>query len=898
MSIKVFIDNTEYDAEIGQTILEVARKHLIEIPALCWQPQLLPYGACRLCIVEVKGERRPVTSCSYQIVKEIEVLTKTAEILRMRKNILSLLLSNHPADCMTCEKSGDCLLEKYAYEYGIRKPAFLGERNKVCEKDGKPFIIRDYEKCIMCGRCVRVCEEIAGANAIDFGWRGFGVQIVSGFDGSLKDNGCFFCGNCIEVCPVGALREISAEKKGRTWEFRKINTICPYCGVGCGIQVSVKDNSIVKINALPDGSVNKGWLCVKGKFGFEYVKSPDRLKKPLLKKEKKAGKFMEISWDEALDLIVNRFSEIRKKYGANALAGLASAKCTNEENYLFQKFFRQIIGTNNIDHCARLCHAPSVAALSQTLGSGAMTNSLDEIENCSDCIVLIGSNVSETQPVTSYKIRKAVSRGAKLIVIDPQEIEMAKIAEIYIQPWFGSDVMLLNALAKIILQENLINKEFIEQRVENFEEYQNWMNNFSLLEAEKITGISVEMMKRVAKIYATSKASIIIWAMGITQHITGTDNVFALSNLALLTGQIGRPGAGLAPLRGQNNVQGACDMGALPDFFPGYQKVENPEIREKFKNFWNTDYLPEKKGLTVVEIFSAIQHGQIKGLYIMGENPLVSDPDISYVKEAIKKLEFLVVQDIFLTQTAKYADLILPSACSFEKEGTFTNTERMVQKVNRCVEPPKDAKPDWEILKNLAKRFGFDWGYHSVWDITGEINKVVPIYAGITPERLSYGSLQWPCPNEKHPGTSTLHIEKFSIGRGKLKCVEYRYPYELPDEEYPFVVTTGRVLTEYHTRTMTARVDGLEQLSGEPFCLMNENDLKKLKLKHGSKIKVISRRGQIEIKVKKSRSVREKTVFIPFHYGEAAANTLTHHHLDPVAKTPEYKICAARIEKL
>ncbi len=896
--IKFFIDGIEVYGEKGKTILEVAREYNIEIPALCYDKRLSFNGACRLCIVEVQGEKRPVASCCYPIYEGMNVYTKTEKIINYRKLTLQLLISNHPLDCMICEKSGDCLLEKYAYEYGIKELNYQGEKQKIREKDGKPFIIRDYEKCILCGRCVKVCEEIVGANAIDYKNRGFLTEISAGFDQILKDTECLFCGNCIDVCPVGALREEYSERKGRVWEFKKVNTICPYCGVGCGIEVFVKNNEIVKVKGAEENPVNNGFLCVKGKFGFEYVKSPDRLKKPLLRKtsRKEKPEFEEIDWETALNLIKEKLIEIKVRYGPDSIAGLSSAKCTNEENYLFQKFFRQIIGTNNVDHCARLCHSSTIAGLSQTIGAAAMTNPFDEIENFSECIILVGSNVSETQPVTSYKIRKAVERGAKLIVIDPKEIEMAKISTIYLQPKIGTDVMLFNAIAKIIIENDWIDKKFIEERVENFQEYKNFIENLSLSEAEKITGIPIEKIKQVAEIYAKSKASVIIWAMGITQHTTGTDNVLTLSNLSLLTGQIGKVGAGLCPLRGQNNVQGACDMGALPDFLPGYQKIENQELREKFEKFWDVK-LPENKGLTVVEIFEAIYDEKIKGLYIMGENPLVSDPDINHLKEAIGKIKFLVVQDIFLTETANYADIVLPSCCSFEKEGTFTNTERRVQKLNKCVEPPGDAKPDWEILKELAKKFNFDWDYQNVWDILKEINQLVPIYKGITPERIRQTSLQWPCPEVNHPGTKTLHLEKFPIGKGKLKIVEYKEPFELPDDEYPFILTTGRILPEYHTRTMTKRVSGLKELIGEPFCLMNRKDMEEMGLKDNFKVKIFSRRGMIEIKVMGSSSIPKKVVFIPFHFAEQAANILTHHQLDPVSKIPEYKICSIKIEK-
>jgi len=787
------------------------------------------------------------------------------------------------------------LLEKYAYEYGIKKVEYEGERSKKMQKDGSPFIMRDYEKCILCGRCVKVCNEIVGVNAIDFGFRGFKTEIISGFDEPLKETECVFCGNCVEVCPVGALREVSAEGKGRSWEYEKIKTICPYCGVGCGINVYVKNNQIIKIKGDEESCVNKGFLCIKGRFAFEYVNSPDRLKKPLRRKN---NDFEEISWEEALETIYENLVRIIKKYGSTLVAGLASAKCSNEENYVFQKFFRVVIKTNNVDHCARLCHSSSIAGLSKTIGSAAMSNSLEEIEKYSDCIILTGTNVSETQPVTSYRIRKAVERAAKLIIIDPMEISLSDIAYLTIRPNYGTDVFLFNTIAKIIIDEKLYNEEFIKERVENFDEYLKFMEEFPINDVEKITGVEIDKLREVAYIYSKSNSAVILWAMGITQHTTGTDNVVSLSNLALLTGQIGKKGAGLCPLRGQNNVQGACDMGALPTHYPGYFPVEDENTIKKFEIDWQTTELPDKNGLTVVEIFENILNDKIKFLYIIGENPLVSDPDIKHVEEALKKVDFLVVQDIFLTETAKYADIVLPSKCSFEKEGTFTNTERRVQKISKCVEAPGEAKDDWEIIKLLAEKFGYKWNYNNVWDFLKEINNVVPQYKGITPQRVRNGErIQWPCPQEDHPGTETLHIGSFKTKstKGKFIPVEFKHAYELPDNEYPFVLTKGRIREHYHTRTMTGRAEGISEIVGEDFCLINPDDAKKMKLKNGSYVKIFSLRGELKIKVKISDNIKKGVVFVPFHF---YANLLTHNKLDPYSKIPEYKICDCNIKKI
>ncbi|MFN4226691.1 MAG: formate dehydrogenase subunit alpha [Candidatus Ratteibacteria bacterium] len=891
--IKIYINGKEIVTQQGKFILEVALENNIEIPHLCYDKRVSPNGACRLCIVEVEGEKRPVASCCYPVYDGMNVFINTEKIINYRKLTLQLLISNHPYDCMTCEKSGDCLLEKYAYEYGIKEVNYQGEKQKIREKDGKPFIIRDYEKCILCGRCVKVCEEIVGANAIDYKNRGFLTEISAGFDQILKDTECLFCGNCIEVCPVGALREMYSERKGRVWEFKKVNTICPYCGVGCGIVVYVKDNQIIKIKGDEQSPVNNGFLCIKGKFGFEYVDSENRIKKPLIKEN---GKFKEVSWENAINFVYEKLKYYKEKYGPYSIAGLSSAKCTNEENYLFQKFFRVVLKSNNIDHCARLCHSSTVIGLSKTLGSAAMSNSLEEIEKYSDCIIITGTNLTETQPVTSYRIRKAKEKGAKVIVIDPREIEISKIADIYIQPRYGTDVIVFNGIAKIIIDEKLYNEKFVEERTENFQEYKNFIEKFDLSLVEKIANVKIEDLRKVAYLYSKSKSSVILWAMGITQHITGTENVFCLSNLALLTGQIGKKGAGLAPLRGQNNVQGACDMGCLPEFYPGYKSVSDKNTIIEFENIWNEKNLPDKIGFTVVEMFENIFKGNIKAMYIIGEMPLVSDPDILHIKEGLEKLEFLVVQDILFNDLCEYADVILPACSSFEKEGTFTNTERRVQKISKSIENYSEAKPDWWIVNEIAKKFGYDWGYKDVWDILREINSVIESYKGITPERVKKGKkIQWPCFSENDNGTETLHIEKFKRGKGLFKIVEYKEPFELPDDKYPYLLTTGRILQEYHSRTMTGKTKGIKDIVGDEFFVMNPLDAVNENIKEGDKVRIESKRGVVELKAKLSNKIQKGVIFIPFHF---YANILTHHEIDPYSKIPEFKICAVRISKI
>lgn len=917
--IKISIDNKQIKVEKGTTVLQAANMVGIRIPNLCYHENLPVTSACRLCLVEIDGAKSLMASCSAPVVDGMKVFTDSERVINARRMVLELLLSDHPDDC---EKSGSCELQDYAREYHVEKVRFTGEKRKISLENGDPFLIRDYEKCILCGRCVRACQDVMGISAIEFANRGFKTKIATTFDIPLQDSTCVMCGNCIEVCPVGALREKQAEGKGHEREYKKVRTTCPYCGVGCNIELNVVDNKVVKVTSWKDSPVNSGWLCVKGKFGFEFINHPDRLKKPLIKKSllnvvrgfslannnatlkgrttdfSIDNSFVEISWEEALTLIADKLKEIKEKHGPDSIAGLASAKCTNEENYLFQKFIRAVIGTNNVDHCARLCHAPTVAGLAQTFGSGAMTNSIEDLEK-SDCFIVIGSNTTETHPIISLKIKKAVMQNdAKLIVIDPREIPLCDIATLHLKQKPGSDVAVINSIMQQVLEMNLHAQEFINNRTEGFEKFKKIVSKYTPEESEKISTIPADLIKETAKLYGNAKRGCIIYSMGITQHTTGTDNVLSIANLAMLTGNVGKAGSGVNPLRGQNNVQGACDMGALPNVFSGYQSVgAGLPAQEKFEDAWKVK-LPTKPGLTVIEIMKQAEEGKIKALYIMGENPMLSDPDVTHVEKALKNVEFLVVQDIFLSETAKLADVVLPS-CSFaEKEGTYTNTERRVQLLRKAINAIGDSKSDWKIICELSEKLGYKMDYDSASDIMDEIAGLTPIYAGMSFDRLKDSGLQWPCPNKEHPGTKILHTEKFSRGLGKFIPAEYKPPHELPDKNFPLILTTGRLLYHYHTGTMTRRVEGLNRIVPGAFAELNLNDASASGIKNGDKVKVITRRGEIEVTAKVTDRIMKGVIFIPFHFVEAAANVLTNPQLDPVSKIPEYKVCAVRIQKL
>jgi len=893
--VKLTIDGVEVTTPVGTTVFEAARAAGIDIPHLCYDPELglPPTGACRLCVVEVEGAKTLVASCCHPAAPGMVVRTDTERVVGARRTVLDLLLSDHPHDCLTCEKAGDCALQQYAYEFGLKEPEFTGETVKVEPVQDGPAIIYDSSKCILCGRCVEVCHEVEVTGAIDFQGRGFDTTIGLPPGLPRDESVCAECGNCIDVCPTGALSFAGAQGAGRDWEFERVPTTCPYCGCGCTLVLHVRHNRVVKVTGEPRSGPSKGLLCVKGRFGFDFLSHEERLTEPLIRKN---GELQPASWDEALDLVARRLTEIREEFGADAIGGLSSAKCTNEENYLMQKFMRAVVQTNNVDHCARLCHASTVAGLARAFGSGAMTNSIEDFD-VTDCIFVIGSNTTECHPIIGSAIKRAARRrGVPLIVADPRRIELTEHADLHLRQRSGTDVALISAMMHVILEEGLEDKQYIAERTEGFEELRSAVQPYTPELAEKITGVPAGDIVRAARIYAQAPVASIVYSMGITQHTTGTDNVLSLANLAMLTGNVGKPGGGVNPLRGQNNVQGACDLGALPNVFPGYQKVEDDELRAKFENGWGVK-LSGTPGLTVVEMINAAADGTLKAMYVMGENPMLSDPDVNHVEEALKHLEFLVVQDIFMSETACLADVVLPAAGFAEKNGTFTNTERRVQRVRKALEPPGEARPDWVILCDLARRMGYEMSYPAVAAIQEEIAGVTPIYGGITYERLDRGSLQWPCPSVDHPGTPYLHKGRFSRGLGKFHAVEFIPPRELPDDEYPLVLSTGRILQHFHTGTMSRRSQVLDSLVSVGAIEIHPGDAEKLGVRDGELVRVKSRRGEIKIPARVSERVAAGAAFLAFHYREAPANRLTIAALDPVAKIPEFKVCAVRVEK-
>ena len=892
--INIMIDNIKVRVEEGMTILDAAKEVGIKIPTLCAMPELeFAPGSCRICVVEVVGMPALVASCAYPVKEGLNIYTNNKRVIRARKMTLEFLLANHPLDCMTCEKSGSCILEDLAYDLGIKKSRFEQNKKEITIDNNNPFIVRELDKCVLCGRCVEICNEIQQSNILDFGYRGIKTEIVVDGGVDLKNSNCVFCGQCVAVCPVGALTDKEAQRKGRTWEFEKIKTTCNYCGCGCNFDFNIKEGQVVKVTSNSESVVNGINLCAKGRFGYDYIHHKDRLTTPLIRKN---GKLEKASWEEALQLVSDKFTKIKKESGNDSLAVLSSAKCTNEENYLLMKFSRAVLGTNNVDHCARLCHSATVAGLAQAFGSGAMTNSIEEIANTS-VIYLTGSNATENHPIIALEIKKAVIKnGAKLIVADPREIELVKYATLWLRQRPGTDVALFNGLMNVIINEGLEDKEFIAQRTEGYEEMKKTVLKYTPEIVEKITGVPAEDIRKAARIYANAPTVSLIYSMGITQHTTGTDNVLSTANIAMLTGNVGKESTGVNPLRGQSNVQGACDLGALPNVYSGYQKVVDPQVQNKFSKAWGAE-LSDKVGLTVVEILNAAYEGKIKGIFIMAENPAMSDPDLNHAREALKRVEFLVVSDVFMTETAELADVILPGVTIAEKDGTITNTERRVQLIRKAIEPIGNSKPEWQIICELAQKMGYNMSYNNPGEIMEEIANLTPIYGGMYYNRLEKAGLQWPCLDANHPGTKYLHKDKFSRGKGKFSTVEFKEAAELPDEEYPFLFTTGRVLYHFHTGTVSRRSKGLNEVYPEALVEINPQDAQKLKVEDGEFVEVTSRRGKIKAKSKVTEKSGKGVVFMSFHFHEAAANLITNAALDPVAKIPEYKVCAVKVKK-
>ena len=904
-TVKFSLNGKEITAYENESILEAAKQHGIEIPHLCYTPGMRADGNCRACMVEIEGERVLQPSCVRTPTEGMVVHTENERVIHSQKMVLELLQS----DMAEREYTLNSELDLWSKKLEVGLPRFESRQNP--EQDlSHPAIAVNLDACIQCTRCVRACREVQNNDVIGYANRGSHSEIVFDIADPMGDSTCVACGECVQACPTGAL--MPSNQLGMLQPDRKVESTCPYCGVGCLLTYNIKDEKIIYVDGR-DGPANKGRLCVKGRYGFDYVHHAGRLTKPLIRKEgtpkylddldkltyKDIDKyFREASWDEALDYAAKGLTEIRDEHGPNALAGFGSAKGSNEEAYLFQKLVRTGFKTNNVDHCTRLCHASSVVALLEGIGSGAVSNPVEDVAQA-EVIVVIGSNATENHPVAATFMKNAKHNGAKLIVMDPRRTDLARHADYFLQFKPDTDVAMLNGIMHSIIKQDLLDKDFIKNRTEDFAPFAKHILKYSPEKVEKICGIPAATLHEVAKIYASSKASIIFWGMGVSQHIHGTDNARCLIALSMMTGQIGKPGTGLHPLRGQNNVQGASDVGLIPMVFPDYQRVDNPEAHARFEKLWDTE-LDNEPGLTVVEIMHAISDGNLHGMYVMGENPAMSDPNLNHARKALASLKHLVVQEIFMTETAWFADVILPASAFPEKTGTFTNTDRRVQLGRQALMPPGEAKQDLWIIQEIALRMGLtDWKYHYASEVFDEMRQGMDSIKGMTWERLEQQhSITYPCEEENDPGQSVIFTDDFPTenGRGKFVPAEFTNADELPDEEFPFVLVTGRQLEHWHTGAMTRRASMLDAIEPVPVASINPSDLAKLGLKVGDKIKLSSRRGELECFAREEHGVNPGQVYMPFCYREAAANLLTNEALDPFGKIPEFKFCALKLE--
>ena len=941
--VELRIDGVSVRAPEGSTILEAAQASGIEIPVLCHDARYRPVGVCRMCVVDVGG-RTLAASCVRPIEAGMEVTTKSAALDKHRTMLTALLMADQPVVPRQQRVQGN-LLSGLAERYGVENTVEKGVEKGVGRVEKKtgplglprgdarpldvssPVISVDHQACILCDRCVRACDELQSNEVISRSGKGYSTRIAFDLDVPMGDSSCVSCGECMDACPTDALvnKELAAPLRPPS-KLAQVQTLCPYCGVGCSITAHVdrERNQVAWIDGR-DSRVSDRRLCVKGRYGFDYASHGHRLTKPLIrceqsypkgplssavrqKRGKRAGglvdyrevlpHFREASWDEALELVASRLLGIREAGGGAALAGFGSAKCSNEEAYLFQKLIRVAFKTNNIDHCTRLCHASSVAALMEMIGSGAVSTTFRDIEN-SDVALITGTNTTANHPVAATYMKAAAKRGAKLIVIDPHRPQLADHAYRYIRIRPGSDVAFYNGVMHEVLRLGLVDQSFIDARTTGFEALKKTIDRYPPALAAKISGVTEEEIVDVARVFGGAQAALVFWGMGIAQHTHGTDNARCLIDLVLLTGNIGRPGTGLHPLRGQNNVQGASDAGLIPIVFPDYQAVSDPANRARFEAAWGAP-LSAEPGLTVVEIMGAALKEEIRGMYIMGENPFISDPNANKVRKALQTLDFLVVQDIFLTETAEFADVILPASSFFEKLGTFTNTDRRVQIGRPTLELPGEARQDWQITAEIGRRMGAPgFEFSSVEDVFAEFCSLTKNYRGLTYEHLETDGKLWPCPDpEGSDGTVVLHSKTFPSGRGKLVAAEFAPPAELPDEHYPIILTTGRLLEHWHTGTMTRRSRALGAIEPEPYASMHPKTLAGLGIADRDWVDVSSRRGTIRLPVRSSSAPGLGAIFIPFCWREASVNRLTNDALDPYGKIPEFKYCAVKVEKV
>ncbi|MCB1740723.1 MAG: formate dehydrogenase subunit alpha [Gammaproteobacteria bacterium] len=903
MSITFTLDGRAVSADDGETLLDVARREGIAIPHLCFSDAQGAAGNCRACVVEVDGERTLAASCCRAPREGMVVHSASERARRAQRGVLELLKSDLPPTPLKVDDE----VARWCEALDVGTPRYPA-RASIDADRSHPAIAVNLDACIQCTRCVRACRDVQANDVIGLAFRGEHSQITFDLGDAMGASTCVACGECVQACPTGAL----APANGAAAEVpdQRVDSVCPFCGVGCALTWQVKDDRIVAVEGR-DGPANQGRLCVKGRYGFDYPRHPQRLTVPLIRRDDapKAGDidlrgvdpltvFREASWEEALERAAGGLKAIVERDGGKALAGFGSAKGSNEEAYLFQKLVRAGFGTNNVDHCTRLCHASSVAALLEGIGSGAVTAPFTAATDA-DVVIVIGANPTENHPVAATFFKQA-AKTKTLIVMDPRGQALKRHADYMLQFTNGTDVALLNALLNVIIEENLVDQQYIQAHTEGFEALKAHIGAYTPEAMAPICGIDAQTLRTVARIYAQAERSIIFWGMGISQHTHGTDNARCLIALAMVTGHVGRPGTGLHPLRGQNNVQGASDAGLIPMMFPDYQSVEDPENRSRFEQAWGTELDP-RKGLTVVEIMDAVHEGVIKGMYIMGENPAMSDPDVQHAREALARLEHLVVQDIFLTETAFHADVVLPASAWPEKDGTVTNSNRQVQMGRKALRMPGEAREDWWITVQLAQHLGLDWDYAGPAEVFAEMKGVMASLNNISWERLQAESaVTYPCSAPDRPGNDIVFGDGFPTPnrRARLVPADIVPPDEQPDTEFPMILTTGRQLEHWHTGAITRRASVLDALEPEAVAALNPMELRRLGVRAGDEVRIMTRRGAIQLRTRSDGAIPEGVVFVPFCYAEAAANTLTNPALDPFGKIPEFKYCAARIESV
>ena len=908
------LDGETVTAKVDETLWEIAKRQGTTIPHLCHK-DAVSYrsdGNCRACMVEIEGERVLAASCIRTASEGMVVNTQNARSVTARKMVVELLLADQPEQKTAHDRSSHFWNMANMQDISVsRFPALKQERVPALDASHMAMSV-NLDACIHCNLCVRACREVQVNDVIGMSGRGHDAKITFDFDDPMGNSTCVACGECVQACPTGALMPatvLDAAGAGDSQDFdREVSSVCPYCGVGCQISAKVKDEKIIWVDGL-QGPSNENRLCVKGRFGFDYIDHPHRLTTPLIRRDDAPAKglnvdpsnplthFREATWDEALDAAADGMKTLRSDTGER-VAGFGSAKCSNEEAYLFQKLIRQGFEHNNVDHCTRLCHASSVSALLENVGSGAVTATFNEIENA-DVAIVIGANPTENHPVAATYFKQFAKRGGKLIVMDPRGQGLKRHSTHMLQFRPGTDVAMLNAIMNVIVEEELYDRQYIAGFTENWEAMKEHLAGFPVSRMAKLCGVEEETLRDVARTFAGAKAAMIFWGMGISQHIHGTDNSRCLISLALMCGQVGRPGSGLHPLRGQNNVQGASDAGLIPMFLPDYQSVKDESIRSAFNTIWGTESVASQPGLTVTEIMDAVHADKIQGMYVLGENPAMSDPDVDHARHALAKLKHLVVQDIFLTETANYADVILPSSAWAEKTGTVTNTNRQVQMGRAVVAPPGDAKEDWWITVELAKRLGLDWNYTHPKEVFAEMKLSMKSFDNITWERLEKTAVTYPSLSEDDPGQAIVFGDGFPRfeGRARFTPAEVTAPAEIPDSEYPMIMTTGRQLEHWHTGSMTRRASVLDWAEPEANASLHPKTLRRLGLQPGEMMTIETRRGAISIMARSDRAVAEDMVFVPFAYVEASANLLTNSELDPFGKIPEFKFSACRICK-